>query len=59
VIDPEAVWEVDAGRLASRSRNTPFAGRELRGRVVHTVLRGAFSVRDGVVNESREGVAQR
>jgi dihydroorotase len=40
VIDPEATWVVEPERLASRSRNTPFAGRRLRGRVRHTVLRG-------------------
>jgi len=40
VIDPALAWEVDADRLASRSRNTPFAGRKLTGRVRHTVLRG-------------------
>ena len=47
VFDPAAVWTVDRARLASRARNTPFHGRELRGRVVHTLLRGAFTVRDG------------
>jgi dihydroorotase len=47
VFDPAASWTVDRARLASRARNTPFHGRELRGRVVHTLLRGAFTVRDG------------
>ncbi|HWD45753.1 MAG TPA: dihydroorotase [Actinomycetota bacterium] len=47
VFDPAAIWTVDRARLASRARNTPFHGRELRGRVVHTLLRGAFTVRDG------------
>ncbi len=40
VIDTERDWVVDANRMASRSRNTPFAGRKLRGRVRHTVLHG-------------------
>jgi len=40
VIDPAAVWVVEPGRLASRSRNTPYAGRKLTGRVRHTLLRG-------------------
>jgi dihydroorotase len=31
---------VDAGALASRSRNTPYAGRTFHGAVRHTVLRG-------------------
>ncbi len=48
VVDPVATWTVDAGRLASRSRNTPFTGRKLTGRVRHTVLRGEPVVVDAV-----------
>jgi dihydroorotase len=40
VIDLERTWTVDPAALASRSRNTPYAGRELRGKVRHTLLRG-------------------
>lgn len=40
VIDPAEKWIVDPGALASRSRNTPYAGRGLVGKVRHTVLRG-------------------
>jgi dihydroorotase len=40
VIDPAAAWVVEPGRLASRSRNTPYAGRKLTGRVRHTLLHG-------------------
>ena len=47
VFDPAATWTVDRAKLASRARNTPFHGRQLRGRVVHTLLRGTFTVRDG------------
>lgn len=47
VFDPAARWTVDPATLASRARNTPYAGRELTGRVVHTLLRGQFTVRDG------------
>ncbi|TML37015.1 MAG: dihydroorotase [Actinobacteria bacterium] len=47
VIDPAASWVVEPGRLASRSRNTPFAGRRLTGRVRHTVLFGEPVVVDG------------
>jgi dihydroorotase-like cyclic amidohydrolase len=31
----------------SMSANSAFVGRQLRGRVVHTLLRGDFTVRDG------------
>lgn len=40
VIDPSRRWVVHPGALASRSGNTPFAGRELVGKVRHTVLAG-------------------
>jgi len=38
---------VDPATHASRSRNTPFAGRTLPGRVVATFLRGRPTVLDG------------
>jgi dihydroorotase len=46
VFDPEHRWEVDAERLASKGRNTPFAGRSLTGKARHTILRGEPVVRD-------------
>ncbi|HEX2119010.1 MAG TPA: dihydroorotase, partial [Acidimicrobiales bacterium] len=47
VFDPAATWVVDPDALASRSRNTPYAGRKLTGRVRHTLLRGEPVVVDG------------
>jgi dihydroorotase len=40
LIDPEAEWTVEPERFASKGRNTPLAGRTLRGRVVATVYGG-------------------
>lgn len=40
VFDPAEQWVVDRTAVASRSRNTPFDGRKLTGKVRHTVLRG-------------------
>lgn len=48
VIDPDVVWQVQPDQLASKSRNTPYVGRSLKGRVRHTVFRGALVVADGV-----------
>jgi dihydroorotase len=48
VFDPAATTVVDPGRLASRSRNTPYAGRTFGGAVRHTVLRGEPVVVDAV-----------
>ena len=47
LVDPGVRWTVDPSLSASRSRNTPFAGRELPGRVVATFLRGVPTVLDG------------
>jgi dihydroorotase len=47
LIDPNASWVVDPAGLASRSRNTPYAGRELPATIVATFLRGRPTVLDG------------
>jgi dihydroorotase len=45
--DPEVRRVVEPGESASLSRNTPYAGMELPGRVVATFLRGRATVLDG------------
>ncbi len=47
LVDPAARRTVDPTDLASRSRNTPYAGLTLPGRVVATFLRGDPTVLDG------------
>ncbi|MFL6097696.1 MAG: dihydroorotase [Blastococcus sp.] len=47
LLDPGTRATVDPATLASRSRNSPYAGRELPGRVVATFLRGVPTVLDG------------
>ena len=47
LIDPSVSRTVDARELASLSRNTPYDGRSLPGRVVATFLRGRPTVLDG------------
>jgi dihydroorotase len=49
LVDPDARWTVEPAGLASKSRNTPFAGRTLPGRVRATFLRGRGTTRDGAV----------
>jgi dihydroorotase len=40
VVDPTADWVVDPATFFSKSRNTPFTGRRLRGRADVTIVRG-------------------
>src|SRR5205823_848466 len=40
VFDPKSEWVVDPARFLSKGRNTPFAGRTLRGRAVCTIVGG-------------------
>ena len=47
VVDPQAEWTVDASKFASRSRNTPFNGWRLKGKVLQTIVGGKTVVRDG------------
>jgi dihydroorotase len=52
LVDPAAEWTVDPAALASKSRNTPFAGRTLPASVVATLLRGRLTVSDGELREA-------
>ncbi|MEU6208068.1 dihydroorotase [Micromonospora musae] len=47
LVDPAAQRRIEPGELASLSRNTPYAGMTLPGRVVATFLRGEPTVLDG------------
>ena len=47
VFDPNLAWTVSSSALASKSRNTPYAGRSVRGKVRHTVFGGNPVVIDG------------
>jgi len=47
IVDPQAAWTVDAAKFASKSRNTPFGGWALKGRVVNTIVGGRLVVKDG------------
>ncbi len=49
LVDPERVWKVESPRLTSRSKNSSFLGRELRGRALRTWVGGklAFALGEG------------
>lgn len=45
--DPAASWVVGRDGYRSAAGNSAFRGTTLRGRVLYTMLRGAFTVREG------------
>jgi dihydroorotase len=48
IIDPDHEWIVDPTRFRSKSRNTPFAGRKLRGRADTVIVGGKVKYRASV-----------
>lgn len=46
-VDLNATWMINPETMASKSTNTPFVGRQLRVKVVHTMFNGDLVVRDG------------
>jgi dihydroorotase len=46
IFDPDREWVVDPAEFASKGRNTPFAGRRLKGRVKYTIVGGTVIYRD-------------
>lgn len=47
VIDPDAVWTVEAEKLASKSKNSPFLGKEMKGRAAYTIVGGKVVYKAG------------
>ena len=40
VIDPEKVWALTEHKILSKSKNTPFLGKELTGKVIKVIING-------------------
>lgn len=54
VVDPSAKWVVNASDFYSKSRNTPFQGRSLIGKVTQTIVLGRVVFEEGKVIEAVE-----
>jgi len=50
IFDPEATWRLDRNKLQSRSKNTPWHGREMTGKVTHTVKGGRVVFEHGNIH---------
>ena len=51
IIDPLREWHYDPAKGFSKSRNSPWAGQDLQGRVLHTLVGGVpvFDAERGVL----------
>jgi len=49
VFDPEAEWVVNPDEFVSQGKNTPLAGRRLKGKVRLTLVRGALAYSDNTI----------
>ena len=47
IFDPDRRWTVEESEFRSKSKNSPFAGMELRGRVLRTIVDGRSVFVDG------------
>ena len=46
IFDPDEEWTVDPEQFASKGRNTPFAGRTVKGKVKYTIVKGRVIYQD-------------
>jgi len=49
IFDPDAEWTLDRRKLLSKSKNTPWHGQHMTGRVTHTLLAGRVVFADGQI----------
>ncbi len=49
VLDPDLTWKVDSEKFESKSRNSPFVGRELQGGIWLTIVDGMVVYEEGSV----------
>ena len=46
ILDPNRKWKFDVAQSRSKSRNSPFHGRELKGKAVATIVNGKVVYED-------------
>jgi dihydropyrimidinase len=55
IVDPKAIWTLDKGNLRSSAGYSIYEGTQFTGKVIHTVVRGEFALRDGELVEQAVG----
>jgi dihydroorotase len=46
IIDPQAEWTVEPSKFKSKSKNSPFGGRKLKGKVICSIVEGEVIYRE-------------
>jgi dihydroorotase len=59
VFDPEKEWLVDTREFASRGKNTPLAGAELKGKVMATLFGGEIVYQDESIKRTSESAIRK
>ncbi len=58
ILDMKGRWTVERSGLATDAGYSVYEGQEMACRVVHTVVRGRFAVRDGRLDDSARGTGR-
>jgi dihydroorotase-like cyclic amidohydrolase len=58
IVDPDAVWTVGRDKVISSAGYSIYEGWTLKGRVIHTLVRGRFVMRDGILDDSAIGTGR-
>lgn len=49
IADLEPTYVIDPKTFLSKGKNTPFAGKEVTGKVTHTFVRGVLKYKEGII----------
>lgn len=52
IINPDIEYEIDVNTFASKSNNSPFNGRRVKGKVLYTIVEGKIVLNNGRLEKS-------
>lgn len=56
IIDPEVVYNIEVKTFESKSKNSPFNGRPVKGKAVYTIVNGNIVMENGMVKSVAGGL---
>jgi dihydroorotase-like cyclic amidohydrolase len=57
-VDLDASWQVNGGKMQSDAGFSIYNGWRMKGKVVHTLVRGRFAFRDGKLCDEAVGTGR-